>query len=245
MKMSILDAQQLTGRSRTHVSDLADPRCTLQPDAARAFMAMRAAAALEQIDLQPSSSFRDFQRQLSIWNDKFSGRRVVLDRSGQPLAKTALSDEQWVAAILLWSALPGASRHHWGTELDVFDRSRLPAGAQPQLLPSEYGVGGAFERLHRWLERHAEEYGFFRPYDRDRGGVQPEPWHISYAPISSLALQALTVPVLSEALTHAALQGSEVVLGQIGTIHARYVCAVAEPSAAACRGYPSPEARLS
>ena len=29
-------------------------------------------------------------------------------------------------AILLWSALPGASRHHWGTDFDVFDRAAVP-----------------------------------------------------------------------------------------------------------------------
>ena len=29
-----------------------------------------------------------------------------------------------------------------------------------------------------------ESYGFFRPYARDRGGVAPERWHLSYAPLA-------------------------------------------------------------
>jgi hypothetical protein len=26
--------------------------------------------------------------------------------------------------------------------------------------------------------------GFYKPYDVDRGGVAPEPWHISYRPVA-------------------------------------------------------------
>ena len=84
-----------------------------------------------------------------------------------------------------------------------------------------------------WLDAHAEESGFFRPYDRDRGGVQPEPWHLSYAPIAAAALPALTVAVLEQALAGVELAGADVVLRCLPEIHARYVCAVAMPSAAA------------
>ncbi|MCZ8486094.1 D-alanyl-D-alanine carboxypeptidase family protein [Vibrio lentus] len=30
------------------------------------------------------------------------------------------SEQQKLSAILRWSALPGASRHHWGCDFDVF-----------------------------------------------------------------------------------------------------------------------------
>ena len=30
-------------------------------------------------------------------------------------------------------------------------------------------------------------FGFFRPYTTDRGGVAPEPWHLSYAPVAARA----------------------------------------------------------
>lgn len=46
-----------------------------------------------------------------------------------------------------------------------------PPGAQLQLTPEEYLPGGYFATLTRWLDRHLGEYGFYRPYARDRGGV--------------------------------------------------------------------------
>ncbi|HXL96742.1 MAG TPA: M15 family metallopeptidase [Steroidobacteraceae bacterium] len=231
--MSILSADQLTGRVRTHVLDLPDSGCILHPDAATAFLALRAAAVQSDIDLAPVSSFRTFQHQLTIWNDKFHGRRPLLDQDGRALDPAVMSEEQIVRAILLWSALPGASRHHWGTEIDLIDRHTLPQGQRPQLIPIEYAAGGVFERLGAWLPRHCQDYGFFLPYDRDRGGVRPEPWHLSFAPVSSTALPALTVDVLAAALGDVELGGAAVVRRQLADIHLRYVCAVAQPGTAA------------
>jgi LAS superfamily LD-carboxypeptidase LdcB len=241
--MVVLDSEQLTGRTRTHVLELAEPQCTLQPDAARAFIALRAAARPAGIELAAASSFRDFERQLGIWNDKFLGRRALLDRDGNPLDLAVMTAPQIVRAILHWSALPGASRHHWGTEIDVIDRAALTDGRRAQLIPAEYAADGVFARLDRWLTQHAESFGFFRPYDRDRGGVQPEPWHLSFAPIAAAALEALTIDVLSEALRDVDLGGAEAVWPQLDDIHARYVRAVAQPSARALTF--SPESRPS
>ncbi len=239
----VLDSEQLTGRTRAHVLELAEPPCTLQPDAARAFVALRSAAQAAGIDLAAASSFRDFERQLGIWNDKFLGRRPLLDRDGTPLDTAVMTAPQIVRAILHWSALPGASRHHWGTEIDVIDRAALVDGRRAQLVPAEYGAAGIFARLDRWLAQHAESFGFYRPYDRDRGGVQPEPWHLSFAPIADAALQALSIDVLSEALRDVELAGAEAVWPQLEEIHARYVRAVATPSARALAF--SPESRPS
>jgi len=234
--MSILSAEQLTGRVRSHVLDIPECGCILHPDAATAFLGLRAAAAQGDIDLVPVSTFRNFQHQLTIWNDKFYGRRPLLDRDGRALDPVAMTEEEVVRAILLWSALPGASRHHWGTEIDLIDRAALPTGQRPQLIALEYSPGGVFEKLGAWLPRHCEDYGFFLPYDRDRGGVRPEPWHLSFAPVSSRALPALTVEVLAAALSDVELAGAAVVRRQLRDIHARYVCAVAQPGAAALAG---------
>jgi LAS superfamily LD-carboxypeptidase LdcB len=230
--MVVLDSEQLTGRTRTHVLELAELQCTLQPDAARAFVALRAAAQPAGIDLAAASSFRDFERQLAIWNDKFLGRRPLLGRDGTPLDPAVMTAQQTIAAILQWSALPGASRHHWGTEIDVIDRAAL-GDRKAQLVPAEYAADGMFAKLDRWLTQHAGSYGFYRPYDRDRGGVQPEPWHLSFAPVATAAMEALTLDVLSEALRDVALAGAEAVWPQLEQIHARYVRAVAMPGARA------------
>jgi len=231
--MLVLDPEQLTGRTRSHVRELDEPRCTLHPEAARAFVAIRSAAADEGLELSPVSSFRDFERQRLIWNDKFQGRRVLLDRMGAALDLAGMSPQQIVSAILHWSALPGASRHHWGTEIDVYDRSALSEGYTAQLVAAEYAPAGPFARLDRWLSQHAESFGFFRPYDRDRGGVQPEPWHLSFAPIAAAALPTLTLEVLAAALRGVQLAGADVVWAQLPDIHRRYVQTVATPSALA------------
>ena len=230
--MSTLSSKQLTGKTRTHIMELQEAGCALQPDAARAYLALRSAALRDGLAVAAASSFRPFERQLAIWNDKFLGRRSLLDREGRALERARLAEAQIVQAILQWSALPGASRHHWGTEIDVFDRNTLAAG-QPQLVPAEFAPGGAFSALEQWLQQHAERFGFFRPYDRDRGGVAPEPWHLSFAPVSCQALQALTLEVLDEALNGVDLAGASVVRSQLPDIYERYVLAVAAPPARA------------
>lgn len=224
------DAGQLTGRSRTHVVELDAPRCVLHRDVVAPWQALRAAAAAAGIDLVPTSSFRDFEHQLRIWNAKFRGERALLDPAGQPLAAADLDEPARVAAILHWSALPGASRHHWGTEIDVIDAAALPPGQRPALLPAEYAPGGVFGRLGAWLDGHAGDFGFYRPYDVYRGGVQPEPWHLSYAPLAREAERLLTPQLLAEALATADLDGRATVLARLGEIHARYVRGVAEPA---------------
>jgi LAS superfamily LD-carboxypeptidase LdcB len=227
------------------VLDVPEPVCTLHPAAAPAFLSLRAAAAHSGIDLTPASSFRSFQQQLAIWNDKFHGRRPLLDQRGQSLDRAALSDDETVMAILLWSALPGASRHHWGSELDLIDRNAVPAGYRVQLTPAEYAPGGVFERLGAWLPRHCEAHGFFLPYERDRGGVRPEAWHLSFAPVAGPALTALSVEVLAAALDDVELAGASAVQQRLTDIHARYVCAVAQPSATALAAAFNPAARPS
>jgi LAS superfamily LD-carboxypeptidase LdcB len=223
---------ELTGRARSHIVELVEPRCALHRDVVRPWLALRAAAARAGIDLIPSSSFRDFEQQLRIWNAKFRGERALLDAAGAPLDAAALDERTRVEAILHWSALPGASRHHWGTEIDVIDAAALPGGQRPALVPAEYAPGGIFARLGAWLDAYAGEFGFYRPYDIYRGGVQPEPWHLSYAPVARQAETLLTPELLAEALASADMAGRDVVLPRLGDIHARYVRAVAAPAEA-------------
>jgi LAS superfamily LD-carboxypeptidase LdcB len=223
----LLHPQALTGRCTTHVQALPGTKLRLHPALFAPLAAMRAAAAAEGIALEPVSAFRDFDHQLAIWNAKFRGERVLLGRDGAPLLPRPQTEPGLIEAILLWSALPGASRHHWGTDLDVIDRVALAPGAQPQLTRAEFALDGPFARLEAWLSAHCEEFGFYRPYDMDRGGVQPEPWHLSFAALAEPALEALTLTVLREALTGVDLAGSATVLAKLPDIHARYVRGVA------------------
>jgi LAS superfamily LD-carboxypeptidase LdcB len=219
--------EELTGRSRAHVVEAEG--AVLQPGAATAFRRMRAAAAREGIELCAASSFRDFNTQARIWNQKWRGERPLLDRRGQPLVAASLAPRARLRALLIWSAPPGASRHHWGSDLDVYDRAALADGQRPQLVPEEYAPGGPFAALTAWLDRHMARFGFYRPYVTDRGGVQPEPWHLSHAPTAREMSRRFRPRTWARALETCEVDGKEALLAALDEVYGRYVRAVDPP----------------
>jgi LAS superfamily LD-carboxypeptidase LdcB len=222
----MLDSLQLTGRVATHVQAVPALACTLHRDAIAAASALRDAASTDGIDLAVVSSFRDFERQVRIWNAKFRGERPLLDRQERPIDPATLDERGRVDAILLWSALPGASRHHWGTDIDVIDTGAAPPGYSPKLTAWEFSSAGPYARLNRWLGEHIGRFGFFRPYGTDRGGVQPEPWHLSYGPVAVPALEALSLEMLVEAIAGSSVHGREHVLERLPELYTRFVTRV-------------------
>lgn len=220
---------ELTGRARTHVIDLVDPPCTLHFQVVASFLAMRDAARADGVDLTPKSSFRDFDAQLRIWNAKWKGERPLYDRRGVLLDRAQLTDSQTLEAILAWTATPGGSRHHWGSDVDVFDAAAVPAGYQPQLKPEEYAPDGVFGRLSAWLDANMHRFGFFRPYRTDRGGVSPEPWHLSYAPIALPALESLSLSLLRQVIEGSEIAGKAHVLARLPEIYTRFLLSIDAP----------------
>lgn len=193
-----LDPAQLTGREETHLLTLPSGH-RLQEEVADAFLALREDALAAGFDLAIASSFRSYSRQLAIWNGKASGQRSVHDDAGREVPMASLCRRDQLRAILRYSAIPGTSRHHWGTDLDVYDAAVMPAGYRLQLSPQEVAPGGMFDLLHQWLDQRmaaGESRGFYRPYNRDRGGVAPERWHLSYAPLAAACGQQLTARIL-------------------------------------------------
>ena len=219
----MFNSLQLTGRVADHVHEVAELGCTLHPEAAEALLAMRAAARADGMQVAVVSAFRDFKRQVAIWDGKFSGARTVFDRHGCVVDWRGLADSEKVRAILRWSALPGASRHHWGTDFDVIDSAAVGQDYRPQLTAEEFGARGVFAKFGSWLETQAGRFGFFRPYDTDRGGVLPEPWHLSYAPLSVPALDAFTLDLLNDTVAETDLGGKACVLEMLPEIYDRYV----------------------
>ena len=193
------------------------------------WQALVRAAAYAGIELAAVSAFRGFEAQLALWNAKWRGERPVLDRAGKPIDLSGLTPAARVSAILAWSALPGASRHHWGTEFDVIDRAALPPGYRVLLIPAEYAAGGPFQRLGTWLDRELPGLGFHRPYRRDRGGVAPEPWHLSCTAVAHLASRRLRLTHLREAIARAPMEGREAVLDRLPELYERYVRRVDRP----------------
>ena len=136
-------------------------------------------------------------------------------------------------AILRWSALPGASRHHWGTDLDVYDKAATPEGYEIQLIPAEVEAGGMHAPFHEWLDDRiatGTAFGFHRPYDADRGGVAPERWHLSHAPIATEYARMLTLDLLRSAIEGAEIRLRDVVLENLDQIYRRFVLNVSRPN---------------
>jgi LAS superfamily LD-carboxypeptidase LdcB len=222
-------AAALTGQTEQHLCSPADAERLGAPvhrDVVEPFLRLREEASKEGFDLRIDSGFRSFERQLSIWNRKATGQRAVLDSDAVPLDITKLGERELVFAILRWSALPGASRHHWGTDLDVYDEAARPEGYEMEQIPAEVNPGGRFGPLHAWLDQRIAARtacGFFRPYDEDRTGVAPERWHLSYAPVAGPWLRQLTVDVLRETIELADMRLKDVVLHQLDAIYERFV----------------------
>ena len=225
----MLNELELTGRARTHVVQRDDLRAALQRNALEPFLVMKDAAAREGIAIEIVSSFRDFAAQQRIWDMKYRGKRPLYDGHGNVRDHASLTETELIEAIGCWSAVPGGSRHHWGSDIDVIDRAAAPEGYRARLLPEETQPGGVFHRMHQWLDENMARYGFFRPYRTFRGGVFPEPWHLSYAPVSTVALQGLTPELLEEAVRTSSILGRLIVLDRIGEIHRRYVASVDAP----------------
>ena len=157
----------------------------LAPQAAQALVSLRARAKRAGFCLAVASSFRSYSRQLAIFNAKARGQRLVTDERDRPIERTRVSEEQYLHAILRFSALPGTSRHHWGTDLDVWDSAAVANDYALQLSVAEYGHSGPFYDFAMWLQEKAlqdDAEGFYLPYLEDSGGVAPEPWHLSYRP---------------------------------------------------------------
>lgn len=224
-----LDELELTGRARTHVRQYAQPRFAARPEVAAAFLDMRAAAARDGIDMVPIASWRPFEAQARNWNRKFAGEATLYDCDGNPRDRAALAPEAIVRAILAWTGLPGATRRHWGTDIDVFDRAAQPPGYRTKLLPDEARPDGVYARLHVWLDVHAARFGFFRPYRTRRGGMCPAPWHLSHAPSAAAALAALDIDMVARAVRASDLLGRDLVLEMLPTLFRDHVLNVDGP----------------
>ena len=88
---------------------------------------------------------------------------------------------------------------------------------------------GPYAALAEWLETNAARFGFFRPFRGLLSGVQPEPWHLSFAPVAENARRALTPAVLRKAIDTAPILGKQELLAQLDTLHERYVAAIDWP----------------
>ncbi len=183
-----------------------------------AFEKMHAAAAAAGVKLTIISATRTFADQKGIWENKWDGHTLV---GGKSLAATVADPVERAKAILRYSSMPGSSRHHWGTDMDI------------NSLENSYFDTGNGKKEYEWLHAHAAEFGFCQPYtligaERPHG-YQEERWHWSYMPIASRFLNAYRAAVhLSDI---AGFKGSETATAL--NIIEHYVSGIAAP----CRNW--------
>lgn len=218
-----LTQQQIMGLDELHLVSCADNHRLTQATC-QAFTHMVQAAAQDGISLNIASSFRDYQRQLGIWQRKWHHELPVFNLAGDALDTRRISDEDKLHGIMLWSALPGTSRHHWGTDLDVYDRQGVEQSGQPfHLVPEEYQAGGPCFELNQWLDCHLASFGFSRPYHTYTGGVAQEPWHISYQPQSDVIINDMDSQAILAQARHHQLGGLSVIESQWDSLFERYI----------------------
>ncbi len=218
----VLTQQQIFGLNEQHLVTLSDGH-KLIGEVADQFTKMQLAADAKGFDLQICSSHRSFDRQLSIWNRKWCGELPLYDLQNNEVDHCSLTSVERIHAIMLWSALPGASRHHWGTDFDFFDKRAVEKwDGCFSLIPQEYEQNGPCEGLSNWINENASDFGFVLPYKEYVGGVAREPWHLSYAPIADKIVQTIALDGLTKVLLDNDLKGKEVVIQHLNALFARY-----------------------
>lgn len=148
----------------------------LRRDVYEAFKKMYVAALKDGIHLRIISAARNFEAQKGIWEAKWTGARLI--ENGKNASEAYPDPVERGLKILEYSSMPGSSRHHWGTDMDLND------------LNPEWFQSGEGKKIHDWLTANAAAYGFCQPYSpkgKDRlFGYNEEQWHWSYMPVSSV-----------------------------------------------------------
>ncbi len=217
-----LNNEQLTGQDDSHIHWL-DENTGIHLEMLPAWKSLCNSAKVAGFDLVIASGYRSFDRQLSIWNRKFSGLLPIKNLQGDSVHIDKMIDTDIVNAILLYSALPGASRHHWGCDIDIYASNLLPEDQKLQLEPWEYQEKGPFHSLSQWLALNAHLYGFYFPYDEYRGGVAIEPWHISYHPLAKQYEAQLSSELLNNVICSHQIKGKVAITSQLTEIFATFV----------------------
>lgn len=171
----------------------------LRKEAHDAFVEMKKAAYQDGIDIKIVSSFRSFDRQAVIFERKYL----------QFTEEDGMTPIEAIDKIIEYSTIPGTSRHHWGTDIDIIDGNKKTEG--DVLVPGKFEEGGPFADLKKWMDEHANEYNFYLVYTDEpkRRGFKYEPWHYSYAPLSIPMLATLRKKNILQLLIQEDLIGSE------------------------------------
>lgn len=140
----------------------------LLKEVADAFEKMYRAAEKEGFRLTLISGFRSFSHQKRIWQKKHKTNPYLYE-----------NEEMRILKIMEYSAMPGTSRHHWGSDIDVVS------------LKNSFFEKGYGQEVFLWLKKNGNRFGFRQVYTAGRAhGYKEERWHFTYFPLSTEYLMA-------------------------------------------------------
>ena len=146
----------------------------LQKDAYHAFITMYKAAKKDGVTLKILSATRNFYDQKRIWENKWTGKTFL--SNGENAAKRYPRPADRAKKILEFSSMPGTSRHHWGTDIDL------------NALNNDWFETKDGKKVYDWLQQYGPRFGFCQPYtakSKSRPtGYEEEKWHWTYMPLA-------------------------------------------------------------
>jgi zinc D-Ala-D-Ala carboxypeptidase len=145
----------------------------VRKETGEALIKMIDAASKDSLIFTVLSGTRNFEYQARIWESKWEKLTPKKNSKNAGTLKDPLARAK---RILQFTAMPGSSRHHWGTDVDLNE------------LTNSYFTKGKGKKQLDWLNEHATSFGFHRPYTeisplRPTGYLE-EKWHWSYIPLS-------------------------------------------------------------
>lgn len=184
---------------------LSDRKRYLRKDVLAAFTAMRDAAAKDGVTLKVKSATRNFANQKRIWENKWTGETKI--EGGKNAAETWKDPKERALTILKWSSMPGTSRHHWGTDIDI------------NAFENDYFAAGRGLKEYNWLTENAAGFGFCQVYtekNADRPtGYNEEKWHWTYLPVAKQLTQIAEEKMTDDMIS--GFKGAEVA-GEVGMV---------------------------
>ena len=143
----------------------------LIPPVYDAYKKMYEAALADNIKLIIISGHRTFIEQVYEWQLRWNNPRTDIEFT---------DDVEKAKFVLQYRSMPGTTRHHWGTDIDL-------NSFELAYYQTSEGVN-----VYNWLNKNAAAFGFYQPYtamdEKRPNGYKEEKWHWSYKPLSRLML---------------------------------------------------------
>ena len=170
----------------------------LLPEVAKQFELMKSEAQKAGFKIHVVSSYRNYTYQNGIWERKYKSNQAK-----------KIAPKQNIEKIIEYSTIPGTSRHHWGTDLDIIDATKGIPG--DPLNEKHFNEGGSMHKFKLWLDENASKYGFYLVYtdNINRKGFKYEPWHFTYKAISKPMLDEYKKLNIKKVLQENKLLGSD------------------------------------